>query len=309
MTGLLELVVVVGAGGAIFAAVKHTDQRKTGRTGKGRRIPRQSKLVKIYNSTGAKPVTSSDAAGATAELTGRAIGATARRTSRRWRAIRTAASRGRDRLADRTAPRWEQRRTTRTEPFIDRLRAVQAVRRERGWRGLRPSLSRRPPEPPPAPAAPPAPPSAPTAPHPPARHLRAVPSPAPKGTTVTTTSDLMAPAAIAAPADWAAVIDRTANFEPEDDVALIEWMKAEAVGVVGYAESLEAVRETCVTAIGLDPSAVSGITTYSEAVSETADRMSEALTQFLTVYEEVQKLVGEGVVMPYNGRWFGGATG
>ncbi|WP_031171582.1 hypothetical protein [Streptosporangium roseum] len=307
MTGL-ELVVVVAAGGAIFAAVKHTDQRKTGRIGKGRRIPRQSKLVKIYNSTGAKPVTSPDAAGAAAELTGRAIGGAARTGSRRWKAVRTAASRGRDRLADRTAPRWERRRTTRPEPLAERLRAVQAVRRERGWRGLWPSLSRRPPEPPAPPPAPAAP-HPPERPAPPGRHLRAVPSPAPKGTTVTTTSDLMAPAAIAAPADWAALIDRIASFEPEDDVALIEWMKAEAVGVVGYAESLETVRETCVTAIGLDPSAVSGITTYSEAVSETADRMSEALMQFLTVYEEVQKLVGEGVVMPYNGRWFGGATG
>ncbi|MGV9779589.1 hypothetical protein, partial [Streptosporangium sp. NPDC003464] len=147
MTGL-ELVVVVAAGGLMAVAVKHTNRKPGGRASKGRGIPKSSRLVKIYNNTGATPVQSGDAGGAAAELTGRAIGATARRTSRRWRAVRTSASRRRDQLADRTAPRWERRRTTRPEPVIDRLRTLQAARKEHGWAGLRPSMTHRPPEPP-----------------------------------------------------------------------------------------------------------------------------------------------------------------
>ncbi|MFC3983420.1 hypothetical protein [Streptosporangium jomthongense] len=309
MTGL-ELIVVVAVGGVTLAAVKHLDQGKPRAARKGRGAARQSKLVKIYNNTGAKPVDSTDAAGAAAELTGRALGRAARTGSRRWRAVRTAASRGRDRLADRAAPRWEKRRDARPAPLSERVKTVQATRRERGWGALRPSLAREKAAPPaeaPAPTE-----AAPTAPSPaPSRHLTAVPTPsAPKGTSVTTTADHapIAAEAIPAPADWAALIERIANFDPENDTALISWMKGEAVGVVGYAEALEAVRETCVTSIGLDPSAVSGITTYGEAVSETADRMTAALAQFLAVYGEVQQLVEGGTNLPFNGRWFGGAA-
>jgi hypothetical protein len=112
----------------------------------------------------------------------------------------------------------------------------------------------------------------------------------------------------AAPPDWAALIDRVREFQPDNDVELIEWMKAEASGVVGYAEALEGARENCVSDVGLDPSSVAGITTYSEHMSDASDRMSEALTTFLTVYREVLNLAAEGVVLPHNGRWMTGGT-
>jgi hypothetical protein len=104
------------------------------------------------------------------------------------------------------------------------------------------------------------------------------------------------------------MIDRVQNYNPENDTHLLEFMKAEAAGMVAYAEALEAARETCVTDIGLDPTAVQGITAYSEQVSEAAARMSEAMTQFVTVYGQVLELAASGVVMPHNGRFFAGQS-
>ncbi|MFI6510167.1 hypothetical protein ACIBCT_21390 [Streptosporangium sp. NPDC050855] len=111
---------------------------------------------------------------------------------------------------------------------------------------------------------------------------------------------------IAIPGDWAALIGRVAEFQPADDVELIDWMKGETAGVLGYADAADTVRETCVTVVGLDPTSVTGITAYSEHAAEGAARMSEALRTFLTVYAEVQELVASGVVLPYNGRFMTG---
>lgn len=124
-----------------------------------------------------------------------------------------------------------------------------------------------------------------------------------------TDHEIAAPAdttSIAIPGDWAALITRIADFTPGDDVELIDFMKGETAGVLGYADGVDAVRETCITVVGLDPSSVAGITTYSEQAAETASRMSEALNTFLTVYAEVQQLVASGVVLPYNGRFMTG---
>lgn len=112
----------------------------------------------------------------------------------------------------------------------------------------------------------------------------------------------------AAPADWAALIARITDFQPENDVELIDFMKGEGAGIVAYAEGLESARENCVNDIGLDPSSVAGITAYSEAASEASERMTAALERFRTVYGQVLELVGEGVVLPHNGRWMTGGT-
>ncbi|MFB9681183.1 hypothetical protein [Streptosporangium vulgare] len=113
-------------------------------------------------------------------------------------------------------------------------------------------------------------------------------------------------APIAPPGDWAALIARVSEFTPESDVELIDWMKGETAGVLSYAESVDTVRETCVTVLGLDPSAVAGISAFSEQAADTAARMSEAMNTFMTVYSEVQQLVASGVVLPFDGRWMTG---
>jgi hypothetical protein len=115
-------------------------------------------------------------------------------------------------------------------------------------------------------------------------------------------------ASTAAPPDWAALIARVKDFQPENDVDLMDFMKAEAAGIVAYAEALESARENCVNDVGLDPSSVAGITAYSEAASEASDRMTAAHGQFRTVYGQVLELTAEGVVLPHNGRWMTGGT-
>ncbi|WP_068925067.1 hypothetical protein [Planobispora rosea] len=110
------------------------------------------------------------------------------------------------------------------------------------------------------------------------------------------------------PPDWGVMIDRVANFAPEDDAALVAFLAGEGAAVLAYAAALEQARENCVNDIGLDPSAVAGITTYSEHMSEAAERLAAAHQQFMTVYGEVLALAANGVVMPHNGRWFTGAS-
>ncbi len=114
--------------------------------------------------------------------------------------------------------------------------------------------------------------------------------------------------ALALPPDWVTLIARVRDFEPEHDVALINFMKDEAAGVVGYAEAMQAARENCVNTVGLDPASVQGITIYAEHMSDASARMAEALTMFFAVYQEVLQAVADGVVMPHNGRWMTGNT-
>ncbi|WP_431897968.1 hypothetical protein [Nonomuraea sp. bgisy101] len=126
-------------------------------------------------------------------------------------------------------------------------------------------------------------------------------------TAPTEISQQAAPGA-AAPEDWRVLADRVANFTPEDDTALVAFMRGETAGVVAYADALEQARENCVNDVGLDPSAVQGLTTSSEHVSEVSERLAEALKEFLTVYSEVLELRSNGVTLPFDGRWFTGES-
>ena len=336
MTGL-EAAVVVAVGVATAAAVRRRDtasiraSRSGGRTG---RMPKRSRLVVMYNNTGAKPVDADDAGTAAAELFGRALGGAARRGHRTGgrarQAVVKACKRAGKSWHQRSSQRWEQRNAARpAETFVDKWKRLHASRprlkeRRRASGVLRrlarllgvvdspadtavprdaPAETR----PDPAPPPPDAPRSAPV-PQPPPIEPQGDPkmtaptiptSPADSGT---------APAAVAPPADWGALIARIADFQPENDVDLLEWMKTEAAGVVGYAEAMDAARENCINAIGLDPSSVAGIATYAEHMTDAASKMTGALMTFISVYDEVLKLAAEGVVLPHNGRWMTGAT-
>lgn len=336
MTGL-EAAVIVAVGVATAAAVRRRDgasiraSRSGGRTG---RMPKRSRLVVMYNNTGAKPVESDDAGSAAAELFGRVLGGTARRGHRTGGRARKAVVKACKRTGkswhQRSGERWEQRRSARpAETFVDKWKRLHASRPRLKERRRASGVLRRlarllgvvdspadtaaprdaPPEPRPDPAPPP--PDAPrSAPVPKPSPVEPLGDPKMTAPTMPTSPAEAgaAPAAVAAPTDWAALIARVSDFTPENDVDLIEWMKGEAAGVVAYAEGLESARENCVTAVGLDPSAVAGITTYSEHMSDASARMTEALATFLVVYGEVLKLAGDGVVLPFNGRWITGAA-
>jgi hypothetical protein len=138
--------------------------------------------------------------------------------------------------------------------------------------------------------------------------------------TITTTSAPAAPATPAvdagtgeaadisayAPADWAGLAQRVANFDPESDADLINFMTGEVAGICGYAESYETLHAQCVDALGLDPNSVQGLGEFAEHVMELTRAMTAAHQRFVTTYEEVMKAAASGVVLPYNGRWITG---
>ncbi|MDH2424712.1 hypothetical protein [Sphaerisporangium sp. TRM90804] len=305
----MEVVAMLAAGGVVYAVTRHTEKGKrirATRSGKrAGRLPRKSRLVVMYNNTGAKKLESDDAATAAAELAGRVIG---RGSSRAWRAARTTSER-----------RWAQRETVRpAETVLDKWRTVHHSRPRRtrprrrklsDW--FKPAKDESAPPPQETP-----PPDQPREPVPPRERPRAIPDPDPApqrpipkfagDPEMSTPAFPDAPPLVAAPPDWAALIARVTDFEPENDTALMRWMASEAAGVVAYAEALEQARANCVAVIGLDPSSVSGIGVYSEHMSEAADRVTGALARFKAVYREVLELASSGVVMPYRGRWMTG---
>ncbi len=311
MTGL-EAAVIVAAGGAFAYAMRDQPRnriratRSGGRTG---RLPRGSRLVRMYNSTGAVPVDADNTGDAAAVLAGRVLGASGRKGKRMWRTWKTASERN-----------WAQRQKRRPQATpVDK------------WRELRRNIRRRPkPGQQPDPQAKPGPQNrppdetgpAPRKPAPPQDPPPAAPGPAlgrpgpsqhagdPQMTTPATpnTAPQDTGRPVAVPVDWAALISRVADFTPEDDVALIDWMTTEAAGLLAYAEALEQARLNCIQTVGLDPTSVSGIASYSQHMSEAADRATAALLTFKAVYGEVLQLAAEGVTMPYNGRWMTGGT-
>ncbi|MBP2704365.1 hypothetical protein JOL79_11130 [Microbispora sp. RL4-1S] len=305
-----ELVVIATASGIIYAAVSRANRNDPlrarmprwasagRRPGGGRRPSRGSLLVRFYNATGAPPVKADTASEAAAELAGRQTGRAARAlhgwSGRRW--------------AERTSRRPEQSARDKWRTVGGQARTWARERGERArarWNGRprreepTPSANGTPPAEPPAKPAP-----------------RSSPSPRPaepdpKGTfpmseTPTAETGAESGDAAAPPLDWAVVIGRVANFVPEDDAALISFMSGETAGVLSYAEGLVQCRENCVNEVGLDPAAVSGITSYSEHMSEAAQRLAEARAQFMAVYGEVLNLAASGVQMPYRGRFFAG---
>ncbi|WP_182875639.1 hypothetical protein [Microbispora sp. H10670] len=109
-----------------------------------------------------------------------------------------------------------------------------------------------------------------------------------------------------APADWAQISQRIATFEPESDADLLNLMTGEVAGICGYAEAYEELHRHCLEKVGLDPRAVQGLGDFSGHVGELTQRMAEAHRTFLAAYQEVMDAVRNGVVLPYNGRFFTG---
>jgi hypothetical protein len=55
------------------------------------------------------------------------------------------------------------------------------------------------------------------------------------------------------PSEWGPVIAQTADFEPEDDGELLEWMTRQLTGLSAWAEALVDFYEHCTQVIGIDP--------------------------------------------------------
>lgn len=104
--------------------------------------------------------------------------------------------------------------------------------------------------------------------------------------------------------DWGMLVDRISSFTPDSDHELLQFMQRENAGMLAYATAIVQLFDTCVSAKGLDPSAVQGLAEYSAATGEAGQAMVLAYKRFLAVYQEIMNAVQSGVQMPYDGRFF-----
>jgi hypothetical protein len=108
------------------------------------------------------------------------------------------------------------------------------------------------------------------------------------------------------PAEWGPVVGQAADFEPENDAHLLEWMTGQVTGMAAYAEALIEAYETCVGAVGLDPKGLAAVHDVADAAAHAAETMSGARTQFTDHYELPREFAGNGGLMPHDGRWVTG---
>jgi hypothetical protein len=108
------------------------------------------------------------------------------------------------------------------------------------------------------------------------------------------------------PSEWAAVIAQTADFEPEDDGELLEWMSRQLTGLSGWAEALVDFYEHCTQVIGIDPQASAMLHDVADAAAQAAETMSAAKAKFTEHYELPREFAGNGGLMTHDGRWITG---
>jgi hypothetical protein len=108
------------------------------------------------------------------------------------------------------------------------------------------------------------------------------------------------------PDAWNAVIARTADFEPESDGDLLDWMGDEVTAVAAYAEALVDLYESLVQGTGLDPVGVAALHDVADAQAHASETMSGARRKFADHYDRPREFAAEGGLMPHDGRWVTG---
>jgi hypothetical protein len=108
------------------------------------------------------------------------------------------------------------------------------------------------------------------------------------------------------PAAWGPVIALAADFEPEDDAALLDWMNGQVTGMSGYGEALVDLYDHCTSVIGIDPAASALLHDVADAVAHAAEAMAAAKQKFTDHYELPREFAGNGGLMTHDGRWVTG---
>jgi hypothetical protein len=108
------------------------------------------------------------------------------------------------------------------------------------------------------------------------------------------------------PSEWGPVIAQTADFEPEDDGELLEWMTRQLTGLSGWAEALVDFYEHCTGVIGIDPKASAMLHDVADAAAQAAETMGAAKAKFTEHYELPREFAGNGGLMTHDGRWVTG---
>jgi len=108
------------------------------------------------------------------------------------------------------------------------------------------------------------------------------------------------------PGAWGAVVAHTADFQAESDGDLLGWMRGEAMGAAGYAESLVEQYEVCRDVIGVDPVAIQTLHDVADAATTMAATMAAAVKRFAEHYELPTQFVADGGLLAHDGRWHKG---
>ena len=111
------------------------------------------------------------------------------------------------------------------------------------------------------------------------------------------------------PAEWGPVVAQAADFEPESDEHLLEWMTTQVNGMAAYAEALIEAYETGVGAVGIDPKGLAALHDVADAAAHAAETMSGAKTTFTDHYELPREFAANGGLMTHDGRWVTGEGG
>ena len=108
------------------------------------------------------------------------------------------------------------------------------------------------------------------------------------------------------PSEWGPVIAQTADFEPEDDGELLEWMTRPVTGLSAWAEALVDFYEHCTAVIGIDPKASAMLHDVADAAAQAAETMGAAKAKFTEHYELPREFAANGGLMTHDGRWVTG---
>ena len=74
------------------------------------------------------------------------------------------------------------------------------------------------------------------------------------------------------PSEWGPVIAQTADFEPEDDGELLEWMGRQVTGLSAWAEALVDFYDHATNTIGIDPTASAMLHDVADAAAQAESR-------------------------------------
>ena len=111
------------------------------------------------------------------------------------------------------------------------------------------------------------------------------------------------------PSEWGPVVAQAADFEPESDGHLLDWMAGQVTGMAAYAEALIEAYETGVGAVGIDPKGLAALHDVADAAAHAAQTMSGARTKFADHYELPREFAANGGLMTHDGRWVTGEGG
>ena len=111
------------------------------------------------------------------------------------------------------------------------------------------------------------------------------------------------------PSEWGPVVAQAADFEPESDSHLLEWMTGQVTGMAAYAEALIEAYETGVNTVGIDPKGLQALHDVADAAAHAAETMADAKKAFTDYYELPREFAGNGGLMTHDGRWVTGEGG